>query len=107
MSAYLEFHVKGGGCALVEAGSIAAVLAKGHDVWKVGSPDAPTLVVMRAGETIEVIGNSAGGVIGRVVDARAKAAKLKYEKGGDVYVDWMPALNQGEADAADGEPGRP
>jgi hypothetical protein len=70
MSAYVELHIKGGGCAIVDASMIGAVMAKGHDAWKVGSPDAPTLIVLKSGETLEIVGASPGGVIGRVVTAR-------------------------------------
>lgn len=103
MTAYLEFHIKGGGCAIVESGMVGAVMAKGHDSWKVGTADAPTLVVLRSGETLEIIGASPGGVIGRLVSARQTAQKLKYEAQVEVYVDWLAPLNEGEADAAGGQ----
>lgn len=106
MTAYLEFHVKGGGCAIVEAGMIGAVIAKGHDPWKVGAADAPTLVVLRSGETLEIIGASPGGVIGRVVSARQTAQKLKFEAQIEVFVDWLTPLNEGESDASGAQPSR-
>jgi hypothetical protein len=106
VTAYLEFHLKGDGCAIVEAGMIGAVIAKGHDVWKVGTAEAPTMVVLRSGETVEIVGASPGGVIGRVVSARQMAQKLKYESQIEVFVDWLTPLNEGEADAAGGRPTR-
>lgn len=102
MAAYLEFHIKGGGCALVEAGMIGAVIARGHDVWKVGTSETPTVVILRAGETLEVIGVSPGGVIARAVTAREQARKAKYQDGTEVWVDWLTPMEQ--RDDADGEP---
>ena len=107
MSAYLEFHVKGGGCAIIEAGMIGAVMAKGHDAWRVGTPDAPTLVVLRSGEQIEVIGSSPGGVIGRLVSTRQLEREMKMLKNAEVYVDWLAPMTADDADAADSRHPRP
>jgi hypothetical protein len=101
MAAYLEFHLKGGGCALVDAGMVGAVIAAGHDVWKPGTPDKPTRVVLRAGETIDVIGESPGVIVARLVDAREKARVLKYETNKEVYVDWLTPLGEGVDAAGD------
>lgn len=96
MAVFLEFHVKGGGCALVEVGMIGAAMARGHDVFAEGSADTPTVVVLRGGETIDVVGESVGKVIARLV--RAKQA-FRSMPGADVYVDWITPL--GGDDAAD------
>lgn len=98
MSTYLEFHVKGGGCALVEAAMIGAVMAKGTDAWKPGTSETPTLIVLRSGSTLEIIGSSPGGVVGRVVSAKEKERELRQATGAVVYVDWLEPLNQGQRD---------
>ena len=97
MSAYLEFQLKGGGVAVVEVGMIGAAVAKGVDAWKLGSKDSPTLVVLRAGETLEVVDQSVGGVIGRCVAARQTLKQLRYEQGPDAaFVDWLQPLAEDE-----------
>lgn len=102
MSAYLELHVKGGGVALVEAGMIGAAIGTGVDAWKVGTPQAPTRVVLRGGEQIDVIDVSVGGLIGRIVAVKQQADLLKRESGVEVFVDWLRPLREGAEDEPPG-----
>lgn len=92
MSAFLEFHLKGGGCALVDASMIGAAIAKGTDLNKVGTADSPTLVVLRAGETLEVINQSVVGVMGRVALAKIELKRKRYADPDAVFVDYLTPL---------------
>lgn len=105
MTAYLEFHIKGAGCAVVEAGSICAVIGKGHDLFTPGTPETPTLVIFRgSGETLEVIGESVGGIITRMISAR----QIDKESVGSIaYFDRIDQMPQGDEDAIPSKPVRP
>lgn len=102
MATFLEFHLKGGGCAVVDTSTICGAIARGHDVWAPGVADAPTLVVLRSGEHLEVIGESVGKVIARIVQVRQL---LKAIPGAEVYVDWITPLSEEAQDAADDQRG--
>jgi hypothetical protein len=90
---YLEFHIKGGGSAIIEASMIGAAMSSSTDIWAVGTPNGPTRIILRSGETIDIVGNSAGGVIGRIVDAKAKLKVLKGQDGREVYLDQISPLS--------------
>jgi hypothetical protein len=101
MATFLEFHLKGGGCAIIDTGVIGGAIAKGHDASAPGTTATPTLVLLRGGETLEVIGESPMLVIARMVKVRKTFREMP---GADVLVDWLRPLGEGE-DAAGGEPG--
>lgn len=104
MSAYIELHVVGGGTAIVEAGSIAGVLtAAGCGIRDPGTPDKPVRVLLRGGETLDVIGEFAGKILARAHAAKLSAKQRKEEAGGDAswefWVDYLtPMGDQGGTD---------
>ncbi len=69
MSVWLELHVKGGGLAVLEVGMLGGLVSSGG-ILDVGTPQSPVRVVLRAGETIDVIGESIGGIMMRVTNAK-------------------------------------
>lgn len=94
MSVWLEFFVKGGGTAALEASSIAGFMCAGEDPFTPGTPDKPVRVIFRAGESIDVIGVSVAGSIMRLIEARRE---YKATPGAIGHFDRMP-----EAERASG-----
>ncbi len=86
MSAYIEVPVQGGRRALIEAGSIAGVITSpGASLDNPGVTDAPVAIMLRGGQTIEVVGQS-----GLLIMARAKIARKKVrDEGSDWHVDFL------------------
>lgn len=102
MATFLEFHIAGGGIALLDTGSITGALAKGADSWARGVKEAPTRLLLRGGEAVDVIGESPASVVARIVRIRREfntARKTAHAMGGelDVLVDWLtPMEGEGE-----------
>lgn len=92
MSAYIEVQVKGNRRAYIEAGSIAGIITSpGMGLADVGQIGAPVSVILRAGETIEVIGMSAGLLL-----VKAKLVRKRVrDEGLDIAIDYL-----GEPDEA-------
>lgn len=99
MSAYVEVHVKGNARALIECSSIAGIVtAPNMTVWDIGSPQAPIALILRGGETIETIGESAGRLLVRTKQARNT---LRSTPGLEIFVSFLEPLegDDGEAEA--------
>lgn len=97
MSAYIELHVVGGGAAVIEAGSISGVLtAEGCSVRDPGTPSKPVRVLLRGGETLDVVGDFAGKILARAHGAKLSAKARRQEMGGDpeweFWVDWLTPM---------------
>ncbi len=76
MSAYIELLVKGGRRAYIDAGGILGIVtAPGMDVQSVGSDDKPISLILRGGETIPIIGTSAGVILVRARQIRERLRK--------------------------------
>jgi len=91
VSAYLELHVKGNRRAYIDAGGILGVITSPNmNFDTVATPTSPISVVLRAGETIEVIGQSAG-----LIMARAKMARERLKAEGKmILIDYLEPLNE-------------
>lgn len=86
MTAYLELKLKGNARAFIEAGTIAGVVTgKNMDIHSLAHEGAPVSVILRGGETIDVIETSAGLIIARALLARQKVR----EQGLDILVDYL------------------
>lgn len=98
MPAYIEVYVKGGGRAYIDAGGIAVILTgQGFDVHTKGTTDTPVRVGLRVGETLDVLGESAGNILVRCYEARRIARERKMQENGDeFYVDYLPAVAEVE-----------
>jgi len=93
MPAWVELHVKGNGRAYVEVGMIGAVLTGvGADVMTPGTPTTPLRVVLRAGDTLDVIGDSAIGLMARMLDAKRYQLERKAAGAEDFYLDQLKPL---------------
>lgn len=93
MPAYIELHTVGNGRAYVEAGSIGAVLTgEGCDVHTPGTKTKPVRVVLRNGETIDVIGDCAGGILVRAMDVRNGAKARKETHGDEFLIDFLKPM---------------
>lgn len=97
MATFLEFHVLGGGVALLDTAAIAGAMATGTDAWARGVKDAPTRIVLRAGEAVDVIGESPASVVARIVNIRRRYNEMRkqaHAMGGDVdvLVDWLAPM---------------
>lgn len=93
MATYLELHLKGGGVAMIDTGAIAGAIAKGARSDARGVPEAPTLVLLRAGETLEVINESPMTLIARIVQLRRAYADARAtDPRVDVLVDWLTPM---------------
>lgn len=93
MPAYLELHVKGNGRAYVEAGMIGAVITgPGCDVNSPGTATSPVRVVLRSGETLDTIGQSAGHILVRAMDVRELARTRKAAGVDEFAIDYMAAV---------------
>lgn len=86
---YLEFHVVGDGRAFVEPGQIAGVMSgTGCDILTPGTPTKPVRVLLRAGDHLDIVGDSAGNVL-----ARAYLAKKKFrDESLDFLVDYLEPM---------------
>jgi hypothetical protein len=95
VSAYLEFHVKGNRRAYIDAGGILGVLTSPNmNFDTVATPQAPVSVLLRAGETIEVIGQSAG-----LIMLRAKIARERLKAEGKlVLIDYLEPLDEAKVE---------
>jgi len=91
MTGYIEVEVKGRRRAYIEAGSIAGIITSpGMGLADVGHVGAPVSVILRAGETIEVIGMSAGLVL-----VRAKMIRKRVrDEGLDIAIDYLEAKDE-------------
>lgn len=95
MPAYVELRAKGGQMAYIEAGSVLGVVtAPGMTAYDVATEDKPVAIILRAGVTIEVVGESAGKILVRMALIR----KQSRDEGRDVMVDF---LGQGDGDVYD------
>lgn len=86
---YLEFHVVGDGRVFVEPGQIAGVMSGvGCDILTPGTATKPVRILLRAGNQIDIVGDSAGNVL-----ARAYLAKKKFrDEGLDFLVDYIEPM---------------
>lgn len=91
MSAYLELHVKGNRRAYIDAGGILGVITSPNmEFDTVATSTSPISVILRAGETIEVIGQSAG-----LIMLRAKMARERLKAEGKLMlIDYLEPLNE-------------
>lgn len=97
MPAYIEVHVVGNGRAYIEASGIAAVITgAGTDVHSRGNKDMPVRILLRVGETLDVIGDSAGHILARCYEARNLAKARKEGGGDDFYVDYLMPMGDQE-----------
>lgn len=107
MPTFLELHIKGGGCAIIDTGVIAGAMRKGSDLFAAGTPESPTLVIIRGGETLEVVGESPGVVIARMVNVRMRLAEQQFEAkrlggvGPSVLVDYLTEMGAKDDAAGD------
>lgn len=96
MSAFIELALKGGGRAMIEAGTIGGfIVAEGADLHTPGTPERPVRIILRAGETLDVIGQSASLILVRA----AKTRKRVREEVLDILCDF---LEPGGGDDDDG-----
>lgn len=105
MPAYIEVYVKGGGRAYIDAGGIAVILTgRGFDVHTKGTSETPVRVGLRVGETLDVLGESAGNLLVRCYQARLNAknrkaaavAAGKPDMADDFWVDYLPTTEEVE-----------
>lgn len=97
MPAYIEVHVVGNGRGYIEAGGVAAVLTPpGGDVHSVGTTDGPIRVVLRVGQTMDVVGESAGMILARCYGSRMSAKARKDAGGDDFFVDYLEPMERPE-----------
>lgn len=91
MSGYIEVQVKGNRRAYIEAGSIAGIITSpGLGLADVGHIGAPVSVILRAGETIEVIGMSAGLLL-----VKAKMVRKRVrDEGADILIEYLEAVDE-------------
>lgn len=93
MATYLEFHLKGGGCGIFDTSMIAGAIAEGHDTFARGVKDSPTLVVLKGGEHIEVIGEGPAHILARIVNIRRAYSEARLvDPRLDVLVDWLTPM---------------
>jgi hypothetical protein len=98
VSVWIEVHLKGGGACVMDAGMIAGCARKGDDLFTRGTTDAPLSVFIRGGgETLEVIDESVGSLISRIIYARQAA---KNAVGATDYFDRITALRPEEDEDA-------
>lgn len=97
MSCWLEFHVAGGGCAVIEVSAIAGFQRNGHDLFAPGTPAEPVQVIMRAGATVEVVGESVGALVTRLISAKHKE---KTTPGAIAHFDRLTPLEPDDAAGA-------
>jgi len=91
VSAYLEFHLKGNRRAYLDAAMIGGVLTfPDVGLYDLGTSTAPVTILLRTGETIEVIGQSAALILVRAREARDQ---LKAS-GKTISVDHLEPLNE-------------
>lgn len=69
---FLELAVSGDRRVLIEPGLIGGVLTSGSDLSETASKEAPLRLLMRAGETIDVIGISAHLLLAKMDRASVK-----------------------------------
>lgn len=99
MSAYIELHVKGGGMALIDAGSIKGVMVgKGGSLTSPGTESSPIRVLLGAGDTVDAIGDFAGKILVRAHLARLEAKRRREAADGDpaleFYVDYLTPMGE-------------
>lgn len=98
MTAFLELKLKGNARAYIEAGSIAGIVTGVNmDCFTISSEKAPLALILRGGETLQVVEISAGLILSRAILAR----KRVRDEGLLAFVDYL-----GDVDA-DADAGRP
>lgn len=90
MSIYLEFHIKGNGVAVVDAGTIGAIMTKGQSIEAKGNAAAPVLVILKGHpEGLEVVGQSVVEILARIAVAKEE---MKANPGAYMKLDRMEPL---------------
>lgn len=86
MTAYLELKTKGGGRAIIEAGSIVGVITcEGRNTFDISSEKEPLSLILRGGESFMVVGTSPALIL-----ARSKVARKHVrDSGADIYIDFL------------------
>lgn len=88
MAAYIEVMTCEGGRAILEAGSIAGLITPpGADCFTVPTQDSPLRLILRGGECLDVMGESAAKILVRSSEAR----KLIRATGQEILVDYIEA----------------
>jgi hypothetical protein len=96
MAAYIELRCKGGQMAYIEVGMIGGVVTSPDmDAYVPATEAKPVMLVLRAGATLETVGQSAALILTRMRGIREHVRKL----GLDIAVDFLNA----EAGGADGD----
>lgn len=84
--AFIEVRCKDGQTALIEGGSIAGVVTSPNmSAYDIGTDKLPVAIILRAGVTIHVVGESAAKLLVRATLAR----KLMRDEGKEIYVDFL------------------
>jgi len=86
MSAYVEVRVPGGGRAIVEAASvIGMVMPPGLGTWDTPDDKRPLALILRGGETINVVGEKPGVLLVRCAEIR----RAWKDEGATIKVDFL------------------
>lgn len=90
MAAYIEVNTRGGRRAVIEAGSIAGVVTSpGMGREERSTPERPIRVILRVGETLDVIGESVFTLLARAYDAKTSLKERVRNGDADIWVDWL------------------
>lgn len=93
MPAYIEVAVIGGRHGYIEAGSIMGLITSPNmGMFDIPSKTAPLTLILRGGESFEVIGESAGKILARALQVRERLRK----EGLDILVDYLEPLGHDE-----------